>query len=75
MNPPNSPPRWTRQLAEDEAVWTAYERRRLLRAAFAILAPAPDLPPEEADRLDWLAAEHDAGRTVEAHGHWADEAR
>lgn len=52
MNPPNSPPRWTRQLAEDEAVWTAYERRRLLRAAFAILAPAPDLPPEEADRLD-----------------------
>ena len=76
MNPPNSPPRWVRQLREDEAVWTAYQRRRLLRAALSKLPKkrrALAGAEEVSDALDWLAAEREVGRLVEAHGHWSDE--
>ena len=74
MNPLNAPPRWTRQLAEDEAVWAAYQRRKL-RALPGKAGALPRLTPEIADAIDWLAAEREVGRRVEAHGHWSDEAR
>ena len=78
MNPPNSPPNWVRQFHEDEEVWTAFERRRALRAALSALpkklrALAGDEDISEAQ--DWMAAEREVGRVVEAHGHWADERR
>ena len=78
MNPPNSPPRWVRQLHEDEAVWTAYQRRQVLRAALSKLPKrlrALALAKEVSEAQDWLAAEHAVGRMVEAHGHWTDEPR
>ena len=75
MNPPNSPPRWARQLTEDEAVWSAYQRRRVLRALLGKRDSLAKLSPEAADQLDWLAAEREVGRTVEIHGQWSDEAR
>ena len=74
MSPPNSPPRWVRQLHQDEAVWTAFQRRRALRVTFS---PLPErlralaVSKEVSEAQDWLAAE----RVVEAHGHWADEPR
>lgn len=78
MNPPNSPPRWVRQLHQDEAVWTAYQRRLALRAALSslpepmrILAGLEDISEEQ----DWRAAEREVGRAVEAHGHFSDERR
>ena len=76
MNPPNSPPRWVRQMHEDEAVWTAFQRRRALRAALSKLPKRlrpPAVDEEISEKLDWLAAEREVGRVVEAHGHWADE--
>ena len=76
MNPPNSPPPWVRQLHEDEAVWTAYQRRRILRALLATLPKGlrgvADAE-EVSEAMDWLAAEREVGRVVEAHGHWSDE--
>ena len=78
MNPPNSPPRWVRQLHEDEAVWTAFQRRRALRAALSALPKklrALAGVKEVSEAMDWLAAEREVGRAVEAHGHWADERR
>ncbi len=78
MNPPNSPPRWVRQLHEDEAVWTAYQRRLALRAALSslpermrVLADLEDISEEQ----DWLAAAREVGGDVEAHGHFSDERR
>ena len=78
MNPPNSPPRWVRQLHQDEAVWTAYQRRRDLRAALSslpkrlrALAGLEDVSED----LDWLAAEREVGRVAEAHGHFPEARR
>ena len=62
-----------RQLEEDEAVWAAYERRRALRALLSAVRSPLVLSEAAEDRLDWLAAEREVGRVVEAHGHWADE--
>ena len=76
MNPPNSPPRWVRQLHEDEAVWTAFQRRRALCAALSKLPKKPRAQAEDEEileKMDWLAAEREVGRVVEAHGHWSDE--
>ena len=78
MNPPNSPPRWVRQLHENEAVWTAFQRRRALRAALSALPKrlrARAGLEEVSEAQDWLASEREVGRVVEAHGHWADERR
>ena len=78
MIPPNSPPNWARQFNEDEGVWTAFERRRVWRALVSTLPKklrglAGDEDISEAQ--DWMAAEREVGRVVEAHGHWADERR
>ena len=73
MSPPNQPPRWTQQLAEDEEVRLAYEHARVLRRLMGRRDPSSKLPPEIADQLDWQAAERSVGRIVKAHGHWADE--
>ena len=73
MNPPNQPPHWTRQLAEDEEVQAAYERRCALRAMLPAIRSPFVLSEAVEDRLDWLAAEREIGRVVEAHGRWADE--
>ena len=78
MNPPNSPPRWVRQLHEDEAVCTAYQRRRALRALLSALPKrlrGRTDAEEVSEAMDWLAAEREVGRVVEAHGHWSDERR
>ena len=78
MNPPNSLPRWTRQLHDDEAVWEAFHRRRALLAAISALSrtlPASEDLEEISERLDWLEAEREVDRVAEAHGHWADERR
>ncbi len=78
MNPPNSPPRWVRQLHEDEAVWAAFDRRRVLRTALSALqksAPASSAMEQISEELDWLEAEREVGRAAEAHGCWADERR
>ena len=78
MNPPNSPPNWVRQFNEDEEVWAAFERRRVLRA---LLSSLPKELRERAgdeeisEALDWMAAEREVGRVVEAHGHLADDRR
>ena len=76
MNPPNSPPSWVRQFNEDEEVWAAFERRRTLRALVSTLRKKRcELPGAEelSEQADWLAAEREVGRSVEAHGHRADE--
>lgn len=75
MNSPDSPPRWVRQLAEDEAVWTAYERRRAMRDLLGKRGRLTELASEHGARLDWLDAEQEIGRVVEAQGHWSDAAR
>ena len=78
MNPPNSPPRWVRQLHEDEAVWTAFQRRRALRAALSALPKklrAMIGVKKVSAKVDWLEAEREVGRVVDARGHWADEPR
>ena len=78
MNPPNSPPRWVRHLHQDEAVWTAFQRRRALRTTLSALPKrlrAPVVSKEVSEAQDWLAAEREIGRVAEAHGHWADERR
>ena len=78
MNPPNSPPRWVRQLHEDEAVWTAYQHRRALHAALGKLPKKQRALAgleEISEAQDWLAAEREEGRVVAAHGQRADERR
>ena len=78
MNPPNSPPRWVRELHEAEAVWTAYQRRRasrnLLSALPKELRGRADAE-EVSEATDWLAAEREVCRVVQAHGHCSDERR
>ena len=67
-----------RQFNEDEAVWVAFERRRALRAALSALPKKLREVPgmeEVSEELDWREAEREVGRTVEAHGHGADERR
>lgn len=73
MNPPNQPPRWTRQLEQDEAVWAPYKCRRALCARLRSIRPPRVLSEAIEDRLDWLASERETRRVVEAHEHWADE--
>ena len=75
MSSPDSLPRWTKQLAEDEAVWAAYKCRRAMRELLGETGPLAEPASEAAARLDWLHAEEEVGRTVEAHGHWSDAAR
>ena len=78
MIPPNSLPNWVRQFNEDEEVWTAFERRRALRAlVFALPEELRKVRgmEEVSEKMDWMAAEREIGRVVEAHGHWADERR
>ena len=75
MSSPDFLPRWTKQLAEDEAVWAAYECHRAMRELLGKMGPLAEPASEAGARLDWLDAEAEAGRTVEAHGHWSGEAR
>jgi len=53
-----------RQFNDDETVWRAFERRRLIRRFLRSRSPLPD---GCLDRADWLAAERDA-RPVRAIG-------
>lgn len=74
MSHPNSPQEWARRFNEDEAVWAAFQRRRALRAALSAfpenlraLAGLEEISEEQ----DWLEAEREVGRVVEARGYWA----
>jgi hypothetical protein len=75
MSCPDLLPRWTKQLAEDEAVWAAYEFRRSMPELVGKIGPLAEPASEAAARLDWLDAEQEVGRTVEAHGHWSETPR
>jgi hypothetical protein len=73
MSAMNQRPDWVRELEADEAVFGAYQHRAAERELFAALCRTPRLNDAAADRADWLAAEQEVGREVEARGHWADE--
>ena len=60
----SSPQDLARQFNDDEAVWTAFERRRWLRMLLG--SPLPD-SEKSLDALDWIAAERQA-RPVRAIG-------
>jgi hypothetical protein len=72
MNSPSELPRCVRQFEVDEAVWSAYDRRRLV---MPLLSKLQIRKKGGAESADWLAAEDEVGHTVEVHGHWADKAR
>jgi hypothetical protein len=76
MNPPNFPPNWVRKFNEEEEVWSVFQRRRALRAAISALPvklQALAGVEEISEAQDWLDAEREVVRTVEAHGYWAGE--
>jgi hypothetical protein len=50
------PQELARRFNEDEAVWKSFASKKQLRA---LLGPRFPLTDEEADKLDWLAAERE----------------
>lgn len=50
------PQEMARRFNEDEAVWISFESKRQLRALLGLRFPLTD---EDADKLDWLAAERE----------------